>query len=63
MKQLLVGVHKLHKIGIFHRDLKPQNILIRHLNEDSKVVEICIKADIVLLTSAFLLKLTATNMI
>jgi serine/threonine protein kinase len=42
MKQLLVGVHKLHKIGIFHRDLKPQNILIRHLNEDSKVVEICI---------------------
>merc|ERR1711963_492007 len=28
MKQILQGLRRLHKIGIVHRDVKPENILI-----------------------------------
>jgi serine/threonine protein kinase len=28
MTQLLMAVDELHKEGIYHRDLKPQNILV-----------------------------------
>ena len=36
MKQLLEGIKAMHTIGIFHRDLKPDNIMLD--NKDSLLV-------------------------
>ena len=32
MRQILEGVSYMHSMGVFHRDLKPQNILIDSAN-------------------------------
>lgn len=34
MKQLLIGLKSIHKLGVYHRDLKPQNILLK----DNKIL-------------------------
>ena len=38
--QVLKGLHYAHSIGIMHRDIKPQNVIIDH---DKKKVNIKIK--------------------
>ena len=37
LKQILTGVDYLHEMCVFHRDLKPQNILIT--NEKVKIAD------------------------
>jgi len=37
-KQILVGLHYMHKSGISHRDLKPENIVLDHKG-DTKIVD------------------------
>merc|ERR1712151_1083698 len=37
-KQILVGIHYMHKSGISHRDLKPENIVLDH-EGDAKIVD------------------------
>ena len=37
-KQMLLGLHFIHKNGFSHRDLKPENILLDH-NYDLKIVD------------------------
>ena len=38
LKQMLLGLHFIHKNGFSHRDLKPENILLDH-NYDLKIVD------------------------
>jgi len=37
-KQILVGIHYMHKSGISHRDLKPENIVLDH-DGNAKIVD------------------------
>ncbi len=38
IKQILSGLSYIHLEGVFHRDLKPQNILINYDKETNKAV-------------------------
>jgi len=40
MKQILEGLAYIHKLNISHRDIKPQNILMRSLHSISNAVKI-----------------------
>jgi serine/threonine protein kinase len=40
MKQILLGVHHLHSMGVVHRDLKLENILLKVHRRDSKDVSL-----------------------
>jgi serine/threonine protein kinase len=37
LRQILNGLSYLHLEGIFHRDLKPQNILINYSSDQSEI--------------------------
>ena len=39
MRQILSGVAYMHRKNVFHRDLKPQNILIRNQGEEVKIAD------------------------
>lgn len=40
MQQLLEGTHSMHCSGIFHRDLKPQNLLVKNADFEAPDLKI-----------------------
>jgi len=36
LKQILEGIKAMHEVGVFHRDLKPGNILV---SKDCQIVD------------------------
>ena len=38
-EQLLAATEYLHKAGVLHNDLKPDNILITHKNHDVRLID------------------------
>ena len=40
-KQILSAVNYLHKEGICHRDLKPQNILVEEVTAEGPIIRLC----------------------
>ncbi|MCC6998172.1 MAG: protein kinase [Deltaproteobacteria bacterium] len=41
MSQILAGVEEAHSMGVVHRDLKPDNILIERLRTGGDLVKVC----------------------
>jgi casein kinase II subunit alpha len=37
--KILKGLHYAHSIGIMHRDIKPQNVIINHETKDLKIID------------------------
>ncbi len=56
MKQVLAALHEAHRVGVIHRDLKPQNIMVDTENR-SWIMDFGIS------TSSDVSKLTATGML
>jgi len=42
-RQIVVGVNHLHKVGVWHRDIKPGNVLFKQVSETSILAMKCSK--------------------
>ena len=60
LTQIALGVAAAHAVGVVHRDLKPQNVLLAERADGARVVKVI---DFGLATSSFLAGMTATGMI
>ncbi len=38
-RQIVVGVNHLHAVGVFHRDIKPGNVLFKQVSERASLLE------------------------
>lgn len=46
MRQLLENLNSLHRTGIVHRDVKPQNMIISELDGRLKMIDLGAAADL-----------------
>jgi casein kinase II subunit alpha len=37
--KILKGLHYAHSMGIMHRDIKPQNVIINHETKDLRIID------------------------
>lgn len=41
MSQVILGLEALHKRGYLHRDIKPQNVLVKTVNNEKVAILVC----------------------